>query len=395
MRPRILSLALVWLAVAAAAFAETDSVQVASPDGQLVMRLFIVTPPDSRLVRLAYQVAFHQKLLMDTSLLGIAIHDQEPILGENVGLVTSKEESVDETYTVPSDKGDKRRVRNHYHALIAQYIQNGSLGRRVTIEARAYDDGVAFRYYIPRTSTVEDLRIEEELTDFRFAQDSDAYSSVLSGYESDQSGYSRVKLSGIQRTSLMGLPFLVDQPGVGWVAITEAQLDNYPGMYVFHPEGTTIRTTIAPRLDDASIAMHGTTPAETPWRVLMVASEPHKLLDSDIVRNLNPKSAIVDTSWIKPVKGYVPILSPADLSGHLEEEFARAVKVGAAGVRIDMMHRVDQPIIDLYRRAAKGAAEHHLMIEFQGGPPPDGIERTWPNVVPRDDTPFRRLLATF
>jgi len=395
MRPRILSLALVWLAVAAAAFAETDSVQVASPDGQLVMRLFIVTPPDSRLVRLAYQVAFHQKLLMDTSLLGIAIHDQEPILGENVGLVTSKEESVDETYTVPSDKGDKRRVRNHYNSLIAQYIQNGSLGRRVTIEARAYDDGVAFRYYIPRTSTVEDLRIEEELTDFRFAQDSDAYSSVLTGYESDQSGYSRVKLSGIQRTSLMGLPFLVDQPGVGWVAITEAQLDDYPGMYVFHPEGTTIRTTIAPRLDDASIAMHGTTPAETPWRVLMVASEPHKLLESDIVRNLNPKSAIVDTSWIKPVKGYVPILSSADLAGHLEEEFARAVKVGAAGVRIDMMHRVDQPMIDLYRRAAKAAAEHHLMLEFQGGPPPDGIERTWPNVVPPDDTPFRRLLATF
>ncbi len=392
MRRRILSLALVWLAVAAAAFAETDSVQVASPDGQLVMRLFIVTPRDSLLVRLAYQVAFQGKPLIDTSLLGIAIHDQEPFLGENVGLVTAKTEPVDDIYTVPLS--NHRSVRNRYNSLIAQYLQNGSLGRRVTIEVRAYNDGVAFRYYIPRTSTVEDLRIEEELTDFHLAQDGDAYLSALSGYESGKSEYSRAKLSGIKRTTLLGLPFLVEQPGVGWVAITEAQLDNYPGMFLFHAEGTTMRSTIAPRLDDASIAMRGTTPAETPWRVLMVASEPRKLLDSDILLNLNPKSAIADTSWIKPVKDYVPITYSADLAGHLDEELARAEKAGAAGVTIDMMHRADQQMIDLYRRAAKAAAAHHLMIEFVNGPPADGIERTWPNVIAREDTAFGRLLGS-
>src|SRR5665213_927562 len=392
MRRRILSLALLWLALAAAAFAETDSVQVASPDGQLVMRLFVVTPQDSIFVRFAYQVAFHGKPLIDTSLLGLTIHDQEPILGEKVGLVTAKTEPVDDIYTVPLS--NHRSVRNRYNSLIAQYLQNGSLGRRVTIEVRAYDDGVAFRYYIPRTSTVEDLRIEEELTDFHLAQDGDAYSSVLSGYESGKSEYSRVRLSGIKRTTLLGLPFLVEQPGVGWVAITEAQLDNYPGMFVFHAEGTTMRSTIAPRLDDVSIAMRGTTPAESPWRVLMVASDPRKLLDSDILLNLNPKSAIADTSWIKPVKDYVPITYSADLAGHLDEELARAQKAGAAGVTIDMMHRADQQMIDLYRLAAKAAAAHHLMIEFVNGPPADGIERTWPNVAAREDTPFRRLLGS-
>ena len=64
--------------------------------------------------------------------------------------------------------------------------------------------------------------------------------------------YARTKLARSSGGSLIGLPFLVEQPGVGWVAITEAQLDNYPGMYVFHPEGTTMRTTLAPRLDDAA-----------------------------------------------------------------------------------------------------------------------------------------------
>lgn len=382
MRRRILSLALLVLAAASSVFAETDTVSVASPDGQLVFRLFVVSPKDAILVRLAYSVTFHGKLLMDTSLLGIALHDQEVFLGETVGLVSATPASVNEP-------------GNQYNSLIAQYIQNGSLGRRITIEARAYDDGVAFRYYIPRTSTVEDLQIEEELTDFHFAQDGDAYTAVVPDYQSNKGEYSKTKMSRIERRSLLALPFLVEQPGVGWVAITEAQLDNYPGMSVFHPEGTIIRTTLAPLANDASFAMHGTTPAETPWRVLMVATEPRKLLDSNIVRNLNPKSAIADTSWIKPVKDYFPITYSADLADHLQEELARAEKAGAAGVTIDMMHRSDQQMMGLYRRAAKAAAEHHLMIEFLNGPTPDGIERTWPNVLPREDTPFKRLLGRF
>jgi alpha-glucosidase len=378
MRRRILSLVLLILAAASAVFAETDTVSVASPDGQLVLRLFIVSPKDAILVRLAYSVTFHGKLLMDTSLLGIALHDQEVFLGETVGLVSATPASVNQP-------------GNRYNSLIAQYIQNGSLGRRITIEARAYDDGIAFRYYIPRTSTVEDLQIEEELTDFHFAQDGDAYAAVVPDYQSTKGDYSKTKMSRIERRSLLALPFLVEQPGVGWVAITEAQIDNYPGMYVFHPEGTTIRTTLTPRFDDAAMAMHGMSPAETPWRVLMVATEPRKLLDSEIVKNLNPASAIADTSWIKQTKEFVSI----DDSKNLDAQFAKLEKSGASGVKVDLLHRSDQEMIGLYRRAAKAAAEHHLMIEFLNGPTPDGIERTWPNVAPREDAQFQRLLGSF
>jgi len=132
--------------------------------------------------------------------------------------------------------------------------------------------------------------------------------------------------------------------------------------------------------------MQGMTPAETPWRVLMVASEPRKLLDSDIVRNLNPASRIADTSWIKPPKELVAI---ADVTG-LEEQFASLEKKGVAGVKIDLMNRVDQETINLYRRAVETAAAHHLMIEFQNGPS-DGVQRTWPNVISREDAAFRRI----
>ena len=111
----MLASALLLLVAGSAAFAQTDPVHVASPDGQLVMRLFIVSPQDSILVRLAYSVTFHGKLLMDSSLLGIAIHDQEVFLGEKVGLVSATPESVDQTYSAPL--GPRTKIRNHYNSL--------------------------------------------------------------------------------------------------------------------------------------------------------------------------------------------------------------------------------------------------------------------------------------
>ena len=49
-----------------------------------------------------------------------------------------------------------------YGRLVAEYMQNGSLGRRINIEVRAADDGVAFRYVIPQTTPLVKMLIEDE-----------------------------------------------------------------------------------------------------------------------------------------------------------------------------------------------------------------------------------------
>ena len=43
-------------------------------------------------------------------------------------------------------------------------------------------------------------------------------------------------------------------------------------------------------------------PANSPWRVLTIAADPGRLVESNMVVNLNPPSAIADASWIKPGK---------------------------------------------------------------------------------------------
>ncbi len=445
------------------AWAQGDLVTVTSPNGQIEFDLFLTRQPDPSepLVRLAYQVFFKNKKLMDTSFMGLNIRDQ-PILGVNVGLERSKKNTVDEVYRVPAGKAG--RIRDHYNSLTAEYLQNGSLGRQITVEVRAFDDGVAFRYVIPWSDQMVNARIDDEFTEFQFAKDAESYPLILSDFETNyEDGYSRMPLSAIHADSLVGLPFLVEQPGVGWVAVTEADIDNYAGMYLRHEQGHTMISTLTPRRDDNTTAVLQHAPSVTPWRVLLIGSEPGTLIESNIVSSLNPPSAIADTSWIKPGKaawnwwsgtqadgvdfkpgmntatiehyidfaadsklqymlidagwstpgaGDLPpditkpipeidmpgILSYAKAKGvgiwlwanwtsvqiQMKQAFPLFEKWGVAGVKIDYMNRDDQWMVDFYHQMAKAAAEHHLMVDFHGAYKPDGMNRTWPNVITRE-----------
>jgi alpha-glucosidase len=59
-------------------------------------------------------------------------------------------------------------------------------------------------------------------------------------------------------------------------------------------------------------------------------------------------------------------------------------KWGIAGVKIDFMNRDDQWMVDFYHRVVMLAADHHLMIDFHGAYKPDGLRRTYPNLITRE-----------
>ena len=232
---------LVLLLAASCAFAQ-NSLQVASPNGQIDFRLAVFLPPEQgSLLRLGYQVSFKGAPLLDTSYLGFLIHNQEPILGENLGLSASK-----------YGHGEG------YNWLIGEFLQNGSIGRRITVEVRAYDDGVAFRYLIPRTAALEDIVIEHEETEFRFAKD-----AALPMYSDP--------------------PLRVEQPA-GWVEITEAPLAGYPNMLLDRSDTRTVKVALGGEKDRWPV--ESTTPLTTSWRVLAIASRASELNSSKLVARL-------------------------------------------------------------------------------------------------------------
>ncbi len=188
----LLALAVAGCAQLALGDQSSDLLSVASPNGQIQFQLFLTQQPDPSLPynRLAYQVTFKGKKLMDTSFLGLDINDQPILHGVNLGLEASKTGSVDQTYSVPA--GKSRTIRDHYNSLAAQYLQNGTLGRRITVEVRAYDDGIAFRYVVPWSNPLVDMQIVDEVTEFGFAQDAQTYPLILKDFQTPYAGINTI-----------------------------------------------------------------------------------------------------------------------------------------------------------------------------------------------------------
>jgi alpha-glucosidase len=59
-------------------------------------------------------------------------------------------------------------------------------------------------------------------------------------------------------------------------------------------------------------------------------------------------------------------------------------KWGIAGVKIDFMDRDDQYMVNWYHDIIKYAAENQLLVDFHGAYKPDGIIRTYPNMITRE-----------
>jgi alpha-glucosidase len=463
------------LALAASAYAQSPDprVRVTSPDGNVVFILADgVTPNQSEPKKngLRYAVDFHGKWLLDESDLGIKIQGA-PAIGPDMREVAVHPRQHDETYTIPVGKTSS--VRDHYNSAVVDFADNA--GRKMSIEVRAYDDGVAFRYLLPEQAGAKTVRIEKELTEFNYAKDATLYPLIVDGFQSSyEDEYQQRQVNGIHREWLMALPLLAEVPGAGWVAVTEADIENYAGMYLKKGDARNgLRAELSPRVDEQGkeekgIAVETNPPVTTPWRVLMIGDEPGRLVESNIVLNLNPPSKVADTSWIKAgksawdwwsgeaapsvsfktgmntatMKHYIDFAStsgfpymlidagwalanrkgPADYAAvaditkvdpqidmpellryakeknvriwlwshwtsvdkYMEQAFPLFEQWGVAGVKIDFMNRDDQQMTAWYRRVAELAAQHHLMIDFHGAFKPDGLRRTYPNVVTRE-----------
>jgi len=68
----------------------------------------------------------------------------------------------------------------------------------------------------------------------------------------------------------------------------------------------------------------------------------------------------------------------------IDETFAQYAKWGVKGIKVDFMQRDDQWMVNYYHEVAAKAAEYRMLVDFHGCYKPDGMERTWPNVITRE-----------
>ncbi len=67
-----------------------------------------------------------------------------------------------------------------------------------------------------------------------------------------------------------------------------------------------------------------------------------------------------------------------------KEAFPLYHQWGVAGIKIDFMDRDDQQMVNWYHDIIRCAADNELLVDFHGAYKPDGIIRTYPNMITRE-----------
>ena len=178
--------------------------------------------------------------------------------------------------------------------------------RRINVVFRAYDEGVAFRYVIPEQKCFDGFEIMRELTEWRFASEPTAWTTEYkSEFNSQEETFERKALSEIDPKLFVGSPLIVEQQNAT-VALCEAALSNWAGLFFRGKDAKTVRAHLAELPASEASTPHAavirTTPAASPWRVAIVGDDGLDLLrKNDILFNLNPDpDPSIDFSYVKP-----------------------------------------------------------------------------------------------
>lgn len=288
--------------------------QLTSPDGSYLFEIYQKNFFKDK-KQLYYKLSFNGKTVIKDSELGVLIENQlfESALAipndscamwsDNLTLLNTKNRMENRIWTPVY--GEYNSIRDHYNELELEFLKGDFIGDaagdmdnngydkrryyKMNIIIRAYNEGVAFRYFFPETDNGLFLHIVGEQTQFYLPEGTNAY------YERWAQGpYEYLPLK--DWTDESERPLTMKLKNGLTVALAEAEMVDYVRTKFRLDAENSLRTSLYSSVDVI-------TPYSTPWRVIMVAEKATDLIANNIIiLNLNPENKIENTSWIKPGK---------------------------------------------------------------------------------------------
>jgi alpha-glucosidase len=285
-----------------------------SPDGRIV-----VTIEQGGDGQLTYAIARSGEAIITPSPLRVKLAEGDIGALDSATTQTRSENAVRKLTATKAAE-----ARDHFNEITVSGKPRSGAAGKVQWIFRAYDDGVAFRFHVPADAGLRTLAVRNEDTRFMFAANYPCHGFAVWRMDTSHEGeFDPVPAKHIREHTNYDLP-LVCRTEKNAFAIGEANLVDYGGLYLTG-QGTGspgVETRIARRLDDKSLIARadlGPNGAGSPWRVVMLGDKLGKLIDSNLIGNLNPDPSF-DTRWIKPGKTAWdwwsgPYLPPPDKGG--------------------------------------------------------------------------------
>ena len=275
---------------------------LSSPDGTLKMEI-------SAGNELAYQV----------------MHGNDTILSHsNIGLVLENGTIVGKTPRITGER--RRKIKDNIESPFYRFKEFVATGNELDLKLkggfgiifRAYNEGVAYRFYTTQSS---DIIIKEEQAEFNFKEDYTAYLPYTTNDKKPmamayQNVYDIIPLSKAQ-PKLAFLPVTVDCGSVK-LTLLESDLEAYPGMFVQSQQGKYgLKGVFAPYpaktdfypwrkqeyvTETTDFISRSRGSRSYPWRVLAITEKDTDMPVNNLVYALASPNRIGDTSWIKTGK---------------------------------------------------------------------------------------------
>ncbi|WP_195476177.1 glycoside hydrolase family 97 protein [Bacteroides finegoldii] len=263
-----------------------------------------------------YSVSHGEDVIIETSPVSMTLTDGT-VFGKEPRLKKKKYRTENQMIYPPIYR--KQSIKDHFNELTLEFKGGYSL------VFRAYEDGVAYRF-------ISDLKkpfmVESEQAVFNLPNNPKVFAATPKGRKIDgvenqyhssfQNTYRHVELSKWDKSRLAFLPVLSESENGKKVCITEADLLNYPGMFLkVSSDNKGFYGEFAAYPKDISVEVRGLkgmvktrepyiakVEGRTvfPWRVMVISEKDTDLLCSDMVYKLATPAAEADYSWIKPGK---------------------------------------------------------------------------------------------
>jgi alpha-glucosidase len=281
--------------------------QLLSPDKKILIE--IKTDPG-----LTYSVFVDEKKILNESVIDMNLSAGRSLSVDNKKFMKN-ERSVLEIM-IAQVPVSRKYIPEEFNELSVQFSNH------FTVIFRAYNDGIAYRI---RTSFSDSITVTKETAAFKFMENTHAFAPVIQKREgqdvfhtSFEELYPYKKLDSLSENDFMYSPVLLKTNDNMWMAITESDLDDYPGMFLQGTSTDILQAAFAAypleekmvdgEYPEIIVSKRAGYIAKTigrrnfPWRVMLIARQDKDLPANDLVYRLASKSTIRETDWIHPGK---------------------------------------------------------------------------------------------